>query len=408
VIRANVRLPELAAGDLNAGIAAVRIGEARVSEACERYGLATVRAAFEATIEHGERIARAELARIPNGVYRAEDVIDGDGLTDADLPIRVAVTVQDGTMTIDFTGCAPAARGPVNCTTGALHSACKTVIRAITSPGARSNDGFFRPVTITIAPGTVFSAESPSPTGWYYEASAFATELVWKALAPVVSERLGAGSYTSLSVSYIVGTDARDGSLFVHAEPNVGGWGADADGDGENALIATTDGDTYNYPVEVVETRFPVLVERYALDVAGGGAGAHRGGLGCVREYRILEEATGVSGYGSMGGWRRRPWGLGGGSPGTNNVLEYRRGGELRLRHGRVPHIDLEPGDLVTVVTGGGGGYGDPLTRDPERVLADVLDGYVTPDQALADYGVVIGSDRRVDTVATREERGRR
>jgi N-methylhydantoinase B len=409
VIRANVRLPELATGDLNAGIAAVTIGESRVREACERYGLATVREAFEATLDHGERIARTELARIPNGVYKAEDAIDGDGLTEDDLPIRVTVTVEDETLSIDFTGCAPAARGPINCTTGALHSACKTVIRAITSPGARSNDGFFRPVTIVIPPGTVFSAESPSPTGWYYEASAFATELVWKALAPVVPERLGAGSYASLSVSYIVGTDRRDGSLFVHAEPNVGGWGADRDADGESALIATTDGDTYNYPVEVVETRFPVLVERYALNTeAGGGPGRNRGGLGCVREYRILEQAAAVSGYGSMGGWRRRPWGLAGGRPGTNNLLEYRRGGELRLRTGRVAHVPLDPGDLVTVVTGGGGGYGDPLERDPERVLADVLDGYLSREQAGADYGVVIGPDLRVDAAATRAERSRR
>jgi N-methylhydantoinase B len=224
-----------------------------------------------------------------------------------------------------------------------------------------------------------------------------------------VPERLGAGSYASLSVSYIVGTDTRDGSLFVHAEPNVGGWGADRDGDGENALIATTDGDTYNYPVEVVETRFPLLVERYALNTeAGGGPGANRGGLGCVREYRILEHAAAVSGYGSMGGWRRRPWGLAGGRPGTNNLLEYRRGDELRLRHGRVPHIALEAGDLVRVVTGGGGGYGNPFERQPDRVLTDVLDGYISREQAVADYGVVIGADLLVDAEATHRERSRR
>lgn len=409
LIRANVRLPELASGDLNAGLAAVRIGEVRVAEACERYGVGAVRTAFSAILDHGERIARAELARIPDGVYWAEDAIDGDGLSEDDLPVRVEVTVEGGAMSIDFTGCAPAAKGPVNCTTGALHSACKTVIRAITSPGARSNDGFFRPVTITIPPGTVFSAQSPSPTGWYYEASAFATELVWRALAPVVPERLGAGSYASLSVSYIVGTDGRDGSLFVHAEPNVGGWGADRDADGENALIATTDGDTYNYPVEVVETRFPLRVERYALVAdPGGGPGRNRGGLGCVREYRVLAEAEAVSAYGSMGGWRRRPWGLAGGEPGSNNVLEYRRGDEVLLRHGRVPRIELEAGDVVTVLTAGGGGFGSPLEREPHRVLSDVLDGYVTREHALADYGVVIGDDLELDPAATERERSRR
>src|SRR5207253_255407 len=122
--------------------------------------------------------------------------------------------------------------------------------------------------------------------------------------------------------AYITGTNSETGELFVLAEPNDGGWGGGPDADGESALIATTDGDTYNFPVEVVETRFPVRVERYALDVAGGGAGRRRGGLGLVREFRIVN-AGGASAYAGIGGWQRRPWGLFGGLPGTNNFVEY-------------------------------------------------------------------------------------
>src|SRR3954452_18775175 len=285
MIEANVRLPTTALGDLNAGVAAVAIGERRVVEACERYGVDVVLESFEDVLAHGERIARAELRRIPNGVYRAEDVIDGDGISEDPIHIEVAVTVSDDSLHADFTGCAPAARGPINCSTGALLSACKTVVRAITAPQARSNDGFYRPFTLEIPSGPVFSAEPPSPTGWYYEGAAFANDLFWKALAPVVPERLGAGSYASLCAAYIVGTDARTGELFVLVEPNMGGWGGSAGGDGESGLIATTDGDTYNFPVEVAETRYPVLVERYELDVgAGGGTGRNLGGFGCVRE----------------------------------------------------------------------------------------------------------------------------
>ena len=197
------------------------------------------------------------------------------------------------------------------------------MVRAITAPGARSNDGFFRPFSLTVPPRTIFSAEPPAPTGWYYEGAAFANDLIWKALAPVVPERLGAGSYASLCCSYIVGTDA-SGELFVLAEPNVGGWGGSALGDGASALIATTDGDTYNFPVEVVESRFPVLVERYALNVeAGGGAGRHRGGFGVVREYRI-HGAREAAGYGSIGGFGRVPWALGGGGAGTHELPRVR------------------------------------------------------------------------------------
>jgi N-methylhydantoinase B len=389
LIAANIRLPRIGLGDLNAGLAAVSIAEQRVREACERYGLELVLASFARVLEHGEQTARAALSRIPNGVYRAEDVIDGDGVSREHLPIVVEVTVGDDWIHADFTGCAPEAAGPVNCSTGALLSACKTVVRAISDPQARSNDGFFAPFSLTVPPGTVFSAEPPAPTGWYYEGAAFANDLFWKALAPVVPDRLGAGSYTSLCTSYVVGRDAATDELFVLAEPNVGGWGGSALGDGESALIATTDGDTYNFPVEVVEARFPVLVERYELNVAaGGGAGRHRGGFGVVREYRV-HGARDVYGYGSLGLSERRPWAVAAGRAGTNNSLEYVHG-ESVARHGRVARVPLADGDLVRSITGTGGGFGDPREREPERVRDDVLDGYLTVEAARAEYGVVI------------------
>jgi N-methylhydantoinase B len=389
LIAANIRLPRTGLGDLNAGLAAVSIGERRLLEACERYGVDLVLASFERVLEHGEQSARAALRQIPNGIYRAEDVIDGDGVCDKHLPIVVEVTVGDDWIHADFTGTAPEAAGPVNCSTGALLSACKTVVRAITAPEARSNDGFFAPFSLTIPPGTVFSAESPAPTGWYYEGAAFANDLFWKALAPVCPDRLGAGSYTSLCTSYVVGVDARTDELFVLAEPNVGGWGGSALDDGESALIATTDGDTYNFPVEVVEARFPVLVERYELNVgAAGGAGRRRGGFGVVREYRICG-ARDAYGYGSLGGSERRPWALAGGREGTNNYLEYVCGGAVS-RHGRVARVEVAEGDLVRSVTGTGGGFGDPREREPERVREDILDGYVTLDRGRTEYGVAL------------------
>lgn len=402
IIRQNIRLPRTGIGDLNAGLAALAIGERRVVEACERYGVDLVLGTFERILDHGEQIARAEIRKIPNGVYRATGYIDGDGHSDDPIHIEVAVTVADDTIHADFTGCAPAVRGPINCATGALLSACKTVVRAITAPQASSNDGFFRPFTLTIPPGTVFSAEAPSPTGWYYEASAFANDLMWRALAPVVPERLGAGSYASLACSYVVGEDAATGELFVLAEPNVGGWGGSATGDGESALIATTDGDTYNFPVEVVEARYPVLVERYELNTSvGGGAGRWRGGFGVVREYR-LHGSRNASGYGSIGGWARRPWALGGGREGAFNNLVYTRAGAETLPHGRVARLSLGDGDLARSTTGTGGGWGDPHEREPWRVREDVLDGYVTVAAARHDYGVAIDpATGEIDETAT-------
>jgi N-methylhydantoinase B len=401
MIRANVRLPRLALGDLDAGVAAVRIGERRVQEACARYGVAGLTQAVDSILERGEVISRAEVEQIPDGTYRASDFIDGDGVSAAAIPIQVEVQVEGSDMLVDFSGTAAQARGPINCSWGALHSACKTVFRAITNPGERSNDGCFRPLTIVCPPGTVFTAELPAPTGWYYEGSAYATELVWKALAPVVPERLGAGSYMSLCAAYITGRRSDTGEFFVLAEPNNGGWGGSPQLDGESGLIATTDGDTYNFPAEVVEARFPLRLERYALNVeAGGGAGRRRGGFGLIREYQILNQ-SGAVGYASIGGSGRLPWGLAGGRPGTNNYVEYVRGDEV-LRAGRIPHVELERGDRVRVVTGTGGGYGEPFEREPDRVRQDVRGGYLTIDQARADYGVVLDPETlEVDLEAT-------
>lgn len=390
IIEANVRTPRLAIGDLRAGTAAVRIGERGVQEICARYGVKTLATVASALLDHADQLARERIRQIPDGVYVAADTIDGDGVTDEDIPIMVRVVVDGDRIMADFTGSARQRAAPINCPRSALESACNTVFRAITTPQARSNDGCFRAMSIVCPEGTVFTAGLPAPTGWYYEASACATELMWKALAPVLPDRLSAGSYMSLCVSYIIGHGVGGADVFVLAEPNNGGWGASADADGESALIATTDGDTYNFPVEVVEARFPLMVERYELNcAAGGGAGRRRGGFGLVREYRVLDDDGAVA-YGSMTGARRRPWGLGGGGEGTNNYFEFCEDGATPTRAGRVRRRDLQPGQLVRIVTGTGGGYGHPFDREPDLVGGDIIDGYITVDQARTEYGVVI------------------
>ncbi len=407
ILRANVRLPQMALGDLHAGMAAVKIGERGVQDLCRRYGTGALESATASLLAQGEQLSRAEIARIPDGVYEAQDVIDGDGLSDDAIPIRVKVTVSGEEMEVDFAGTSPQTRGPINCARGALESACKTAFRAITAPQAPSNEGAFRPFTILCPEGTIFTAVKPAPTGWYYESTAFATELVWKALAPVLPEKLGAGSYVSVCATYVVGPSDDDADVWVLVEPNDGGWGADAELDGESGLISSVDGDTYNFPVEVIESRFPLRVDQYALATEqGSGPGRRRGGFGLIRDYRILDERGAVS-FGSMGGWRRRPWGLDGGGEGTNNGIEYLHADGERSRHGRVKR-DVKAGDVVRIVTGGGGGYGDPFEREPERVAADVLDGYVTAEQAAEVYGVVVDPETgAVDEQATAGRRAR-
>jgi N-methylhydantoinase B len=358
---------------------------------------------FRLLLATSEARARAVIDALPDGDYAAEDIVDGDGTTDDAIPVRVVVRIKGSQIEADFTGCSPARNAPINCSRGALTSAVKTVMKALVAPQEPSNDGWFRPLTVTAPPGTIFTAEKPSPTGWYYEGAAQASELVWKALAPLAPQRFTAGSYVSLCATYILGSGA-DGGLFVHIEPQNGGWGATTGRDGASGMIAITDGDTYNYSIELLEAKFPLLVTRYDYNVAGGvGAGRHRGGFGLVREYEVESDDAVL--YGSFGHTRTEPWGVDGGLPGSTNGLEVVRGGAI-TRLTRTPHFPLRRGDLVRIITGGGGGWGPPMERPPEDVARDLRDGLIAAAAARQTYGVVVDAAGAVDAAATAEARG--
>lgn len=399
IVTENVRLPQLALGDINAELAAVRIAERRLVEAIDKYGRAALAGTFAWLLADGEAQARAVVAALPDGDYAAEDVIDGDGPTDEAIPVKVTVRIRGSDMEVDFTGSSAARAAPINCSRGALTSAVKTVFKALVGPQAPANDGWFRPLTVTAPPGTVFTAEKPSPTGWYYEGAAQASELVWKALAPLAPERFSAGSYLSLCATYISGST--EAGLYVHIEPQNGGWGATATRDGASGLIAITDGDTYNYSIELLEAKFPFRIRRYDFDTEGGaGAGRRRGGFGLVREYEIESDDAVL--HGSFGRTATRPWGADGGGPGGVNGIEVVREGR-RTRLTRPARFALRRGDVVRILTGGGGGWGDPLERRPEDVAADVRDGLVGVADAAGLYGVAVDPGSfAVDAAATR------
>jgi N-methylhydantoinase B len=386
IVMENVRLPNLVLGDINAELAAVRIAERRISEIVAKYGSATLNATFAWLIASSEARARAVIEALPDGDYAASDVVDGDGETEDGIPIQVMVRIRGSEIEVDFGGSSPARNAPINCSRGALVSAVKTIVKALVAPREPSNEGWFRPLKVTAPNGTIFTAEKPSPTGWYYEGVAQASDLVWKALAPLVPQRFSAGSYLSLCATYLSGSGA-DG-LFVHIEPQNGGWGATQERDGTSGMIAVTDGDTYNYSVELLEAKFPLLIRRYQYNTAAGvGAGRHRGGFGLVREYEI--ESGDVTLHASYGRTTTPPWGVDGGLPGSLNAIEVVRSGN-RQRLTRPPNFPLQSGDRVLIITGGGGGWGEARLRDPDAVARDVRDDLVTVADAARVYGVVI------------------
>jgi N-methylhydantoinase B len=403
IIETNVRLPRMSLGDLNAELAAVRIADARLGEIAAKYGTDLLVDAFDHILASSERLSRMAVAAMPDGIYKATDWIDGDGISAARFPIQVAVTIAGDRMVADFTGSSPRLQGPVNCARGALISAVKTVFKAVVDPTAPSNDGWFRPLDVVAPPGTVFTAEHPAAVGWYYEATGHASELIWKALAPVLPERVSAGSSNSLCVTVLAGQRDEGGEPYVLVEPGMVGWGGTDDRDGASVVSAITNGDTFNYSVELLEAKFPLRVHRYALNIAGGvGAGRHRGGFGSVREYEILSPGATLSA--SFGRSIERPWGMAGGEDGSCNRLEVVRDGEV-TRGARMPTLAMRRGDRLTLVTGGGGGYGNPAERPPDSVAEDVAGGYLTADMASAHYKVALSPAGDVDEAATRRLR---
>jgi len=180
-IAANVRLPKMSLGDLNAELASVRIADRRMQELCAKYGSATVREAFRHIIETSEKLSRAAVAALPDGIYEATDWIDGDGIRNERFPVKIKVRIEGDEMTFDFSECCPQLMGPVNCSSSGLFSAVKTVFKALVDPRAPSNEGYFKPMKVVAPEGTVFTAVPPAPVGWYYEGTGQASELAWKA-----------------------------------------------------------------------------------------------------------------------------------------------------------------------------------------------------------------------------------
>jgi N-methylhydantoinase B len=386
IIEANVRTPDMSIGDMYAGVAALRVGERRLEELLRKYGKETVLHAMAELLDYGERMARLELQKLPKGTYEAVDYIDDDGIGNGPFEVRVKVTITDDEFICDFTGSAEQVPGPINCGRTGLHSAVRAAWKAVTDPSIPANEGVFRPLRIVCPPKTIFTAEKPAPVSTYWETMLYAADLVWKALAPIVPHRLTAGHFLSVCGTVVFGLHPEDGSLYLLVEPQAGGWGAGMDKDGENGLVCVGDGETYVIPVEVCETRYGVLVDRYAFDVADGGAGEHRGGRGLVRDYRITSDWAGVTA--TFGRHKYMPWGMAGGKDGSRNYVEFIHEDGRREIKGKCARYMLKKGEVASLHTATGGGYGDPSKRPKEKVLEDLKEGYITPEQAARDYGV--------------------
>lgn len=389
LITANSRLPDYMHGDLEALAASLRLADRRMEEMIDKYGGDVFAAAMRGIIKDGISRAKRSLKRLPKGKYQVEDYLDESYVSDEPLKLEAEIEITDDKFIVDFSRSPKALPASLNSPYPATFAAVCVVYVAITDPHLPFNQGLLYPLEVVAPEGSIFNPLKPAASSVYWETMSYAADLVWKAMAPHIPDKLSAGHFLSVCAEIIAGTDPRTNEYFVLVEPNPGGWGASIDRDGESSLVAFPDGETYANPVEVLETRFPILVERFELNREDGiGHGKFRGGFGMVKDYKLLaDEALFTT---AVNRARFPPWGTEGGGDGTPNYMLLIRNGKTLKRVSRILNFQLKKGDVVSIRTGGGGGWGDPFERDPELVLRDVRDDLLTVEHVRDTYGVAI------------------
>jgi N-methylhydantoinase B len=385
IINDNVRFPEAALGDLRAQIACCQLGIRRFGELLRRYGREAVEQCIHAVWDASERDARTFIANIPDGVYEAESFLDNDGRTlDVTLPIKVKVTIDGDRMIVDFSDMAEQAPGPTNSGYSGGLAAARVAFKCLTQPQAPVNEGGFRPLEIILPEGKIINARPPAALGLWSIPLPTVIDTILKALAPVLPEKIPAAHKGDMGGCSISGFKP-DGRRFLLMNIFGGGWGGRPHEDGESASVSICQGDVRSAPIELQEIQYPFLIERFALRTDSGGAGRHRGGLGVDMSYRALQ--TCVANV-NCERTKDPPWGLGGGKPGAVNEATLIRndGSEAKLK--KATGVTLQAGDRLLFSTAGGGGWGDPKSRERQAVADDVRAGYVSAASAARDYGL--------------------
>src|SRR5580692_4457851 len=410
LLRDNIRVSDLVVGDMEAQIAAARIGAERLAALIAQHGYPRFKAASETVMDYAERLMRQAIAALPDGDYRAETKIDGfaDSLDPAKrhLPIVVTVKVHGDEIEVDLTGTAPQVPDrPINMPfEGTVDVAVWLTIRSVLLDTAVRghipvNAGLLRPIRITAPIGSLANPIFPAPTIARFCTGDAVADTVMKALAQAVPDQVSAG-IGNLKVIAFSGMrpEGNGAGHWVHMEIFEGSYGGRRGLDGMDA-VDTLYANTRNNPIEDIETHLPLRVSRYELREDASGAGEWRGGLGSVREFEYLDDGGASV---EADGHEFAPWAFNGGGEGRPAELRFiRRDGEAQALPSKVPHMRVKAGDRFACIGPAGGGYGDPLRRDPALVREDVADGFVTVEAARNDYGVVLTGLGVVDAVAT-------
>lgn len=399
MITDNIRLPESSLGDLRAAIAACRLGERRMAELAERYGWDTVQACIAEMRDQSEKLSRDAVSKMTDGEYTAEAWLDSDGQDiDRRIPIKARVIVDGSDLTIDLTEVSDQVRGPLNCGSSGGVAAARVAFKDLTLPVHPVDEGSFRNLHVKLREGSILNAKPPAPLGQWSIALPTVVDTIIRAMGDAVPGGVPAAHKGDMSGFTFYGTDPKTQSRFVSLNINGGGWGGRPTGDGPTGCVSVCQGDVRNIPVEILESRYPFLVAKHAIREDSGGVGENRGGLGVEIEVVPQQDM-----FSNVANERTTcpPWGINGGGDGAVNQTILRRPGSddrSILKHTGLP---LHVQDTITFRTAGGGGWGSAHARDAQRVVSDVIDGYVSRQQAEEQYGVVVGEDGALDEAAT-------
>lgn len=383
LIAANIRAPDQTIGDFHAQFAANAIGAERVAQLCRRYGTGLVTRTMGELIDYSERRFRAAVAAVPDGDYEGEDAVDDDGLTDEPLVVRAKVSIRGDTVSVDYSGTGPQVGRNLNCPFASTISATLAAVKsALTSPDIPFNEGVKKPVKVTAPQGCLVNPDYPAPVRARMLSAYRCFDAVMKALAQAVPDKvIASGNDTthSLAFSHLSG-----GRYRVYLEIYGGGFGASARVDGCDGVDSALSNCT-NTPIEATDMDFRHFrVVGYGLVPDSGGAGRRRGGLGLWRSFEVLEDGVNFACYSDRA--KLAPWGLFGGAEGGRTRLEIRRGDEI-IPLPTKTQVTLRKGDVLTIYTAGGGGYGPPEERPDAMIARDIRQGFLTPEAALKAYG---------------------
>lgn len=402
ICMANSRQPGSLYGDLNGQVNALELGARRLTALLDEYGDDLVAAALAELMERAARLMRANIAELPDGTYSCEDWLDNDGITDAPLKIALDVTVAGERMTLDFSRSSPPCQGPVNIARSTAVASCYVALKHVFRD-VPANAGCLEPIEFVIPEESILSVRAPKPTAGYTETILRVIDVVFGALAEAAPQRVNGCAYGTINALSLAG-HRRDGRRWVMFSFFGGGHGGNPEGDGLNHGNAPISTATIP-PFEILEAAYPVMFTQWALRPDSGGPGRNRGGLGAIYEIELLEESADVFLFGERG--KFAPPGVLGGGAAAMTRFSYQQddGFHAPPMASKMVGIHIRKGQRLRLESPGGGGYGPARERAPEAVAEDVRLGYVTPEAAARDYGVVVGPDGALDQAATRRRR---